>query len=153
MSPSALYRTVARAEAVTWTMLIIAMILKYGVKVGDWPVSIAGFIHGFVFLSYVVMSILVGMNQRWSKRLIIGAAATSIIPYLTIPFDKWLENNGKLVGAWRTTASDHPDDRKWTDAAMRWMVSRPVLTGAILLLAVVAIFSTMLVLGPPGGRG
>ncbi|MGP9782385.1 DUF3817 domain-containing protein [Glutamicibacter sp. AOP12-B1-11] len=153
MSPSALYRTVARAEAVTWTMLIIAMILKYGVKVGDWPVSIAGFIHGFVFLSYVVMSVLVGMNQRWSKRLIIGAAATSIIPYLTIPFDKWLESKGKLVGAWRTTASDHPADRKWTDAAMRWMVGRPVLTGAILLLAVVAIFSTMLVLGPPGGRG
>ncbi|HJX79820.1 DUF3817 domain-containing protein [Glutamicibacter sp.] len=152
MSPSVMYRTVARAEAVTWTLLIIAMILKYGVKVGDWPVSVAGFIHGFVFLSYVVMSILVGMNQRWSKRLIVGAAATSITPYLTIPFDKWLEKNGKLVGDWRTSASDHPGDRKWTDATMRWLVARPTLTAVLLFVAIVAVFSTMLFLGPPGGR-
>lgn len=62
------------------------MILKYGIKVGDWPVSIAGFIHGFVFLSYIATAVLVGMNQRWRKRLILGAAATSIVPFLTIPF-------------------------------------------------------------------
>ncbi|QIV88519.1 DUF3817 domain-containing protein [Glutamicibacter mishrai] len=153
MSPSSLYRTIARAEAVTWTLLIVAMILKYGIKVGDWPVSIAGFIHGFVFLTYIVAAILVGMNQRWSKVLILGAAATSVIPFLTIPFDKWLERKGKLVGPWRKEASDHPADQRWTDSTMRWLVARPMLTSITLFVVIVAVFSTMLVMGPPGGRG
>ncbi|MGP9528055.1 MULTISPECIES: DUF3817 domain-containing protein [Micrococcaceae] len=152
MSPSALYRTVARAEAITWTLLILAMILKYGIKVGDWPVSIAGFIHGFVFLSYIATAVLVGMNQRWRKRLILGAAATSIVPFLTIPFDKWLERNGKLDGQWRTTATDHPGDKSWMDSLMRWLVARPVLTAVILFVVIVGVFSSMLVMGPPGGR-
>jgi len=152
MSPSALYRTVARAEAITWTLLIIAMVLKYAVKVGDWPVSIAGFVHGFVFLTYIATSILVGMNQRWSKRLILGAAATSVIPYLTVPFDSWLERRGKLVGSWRTQASEHPADQRWTDSTMRWLVARPVLSSIALFVLIVAVFSTMLVMGPPGGR-
>lgn len=152
MSPSALYRTVARAEAITWTLLIIAMVLKYGVKVGDWPVSIAGFVHGFVFLSYIATAVLVGMNQRWSKRLIVGAAATSVIPFLTIPFDKWLEGKGKLIGDWRTETSDNPKDQRWTDSTMRWLVARPVLTAITLFVVIVAVFSTMLVMGPPGGR-
>jgi len=152
MSPSALYRTVARAEAITWTLLIIAMVLKYAVKVGDWPVSIAGFVHGFVFLTYIATSVLVGMNQRWSKRLILGAAATSVIPYLTVPFDRWLERRGKLVGCWRTQASEHPADQRWTDSTMRWLVARPVLSTVALFVLIVAVFSTMLVMGPPGGR-
>lgn len=152
MTPSSLYRTVARAEAVTWTMLIIALILKYGVKIGDWPVSIAGFIHGFVFLTYATMAVLIGMNQRWGKGLIVGAAATAVVPFLTIPFDKWLERNGKLEGPWRTEATDHPDDRKWTDATMRWLVARPLLTTVLLFIVIVAIFATMLVIGPPGGE-
>ncbi|MEF9874926.1 MULTISPECIES: DUF3817 domain-containing protein [unclassified Glutamicibacter] len=152
MSPSALYRLVARAEAVTWTMLIIALILKYVVKVGDWPVSIAGFIHGFVFLTYATMAVLIGMNQRWRKSLIIGAAATAVVPYLTIPYDKWLERKGKLEGTWRTEATDHPDDRKWTDATMRWLVARPALTTVLLFVVIAGIFSTMLFIGPPGGE-
>ncbi|WP_461635635.1 DUF3817 domain-containing protein, partial [Glutamicibacter soli] len=110
MSPRTLFRIVARAEAVTWTLLIIAMLLKYVVKVGDWPVSIAGFMHGFVFLSYVATGVLVGINQRWTKRSIVLAAATSIVPYLTIPYERRLEKQGRLEGEWRTTKSDHPDD-------------------------------------------
>lgn len=151
MSPNVLYRLVARAEAVTWTMLIIALILKYMVKVGDWPVSIAGFIHGFVFLTYAVMAVLIGMNQRWSKALIFGAAATAVVPFLTIPYHTRLERQGKLSGSWRTEATDHPGDRKWTDATMRWLVARPVTTTILLFAVVIGIFSCMLVMGPPGG--
>ncbi|WP_159610190.1 DUF3817 domain-containing protein [Glutamicibacter sp. JC586] len=151
MSPSSLYKTVARAEAVTWALLIIAMILKYGFKVGDWPVSIAGFVHGFVFLSYIATAVLVGMNQRWRKRLILGAAGTAFVPFLTIPFDKWLERKSKLEGDWRTDATDHPGDKSWLDTLMRWLVARPVLTFIIFFVVIVGVFSSMLVMGPPGG--
>ncbi|ALV45652.1 integral membrane protein [Arthrobacter alpinus] len=152
MSPRTFYRTIATAEAVTWTLLIAAMILKYGVKVGDWPVSIAGFAHGLVFIAYVVTAILVGLNQRWPKGLIVVAAATSVIPYLTIPFTKWLENKGRLDGAWRTTVSDHPGDGKWADVALRAMIGRPVLLGVTFVVVVGGVMATMLFVGPPGGR-
>lgn len=152
MTPHSLYRTVARAEAVTWTLLIVAMILKYGFKVGDWPVSIAGFVHGFVFLSYVFLAVLIGMNQRWTKGLIVLAGATSVIPYLTIPFERWLHRTGRLEGAWRTTATDHPGDKKWTDSVVRWMVGRPILTAVIAIVVVCAVFTVLLLVGPPGGK-
>ncbi|WP_413455257.1 DUF3817 domain-containing protein [Glutamicibacter sp. FR1] len=152
MSPRTLFRIVARAEAVTWTLLIIAMILKYVVKVGDWPVSIAGFVHGFVFLSYVATGVLVGINQRWSKRSIVLAAATSVVPYLTIPYERRLEKQGRLEGEWRTTKSDHPDDDKRIDTLFRWMVGRPILTAVTAVVIVALIFTVMLILGPPGGR-
>ena len=51
MSPKRLFRTLAFAEAVTWTVLIVAMILKYAAGV-DAAVLVGGSIHGFVFLAY-----------------------------------------------------------------------------------------------------
>ena len=152
MSPRTFYRTIATAEAITWTLLILGMILKYGVKVGDWPVSIGGFVHGLVFIAYVVTAVLIGLNQRWPKGLIVVASATSVIPYLTIAFDRWLEKRGKLDGAWRTTASNHPGDRKWADVALRAMVARPVLLGVTFVVVVGGVMATMLFVGPPGGR-
>lgn len=45
MQPRALFRTVAFAEAVTWTLLLIALFLKYVTKTTDAAVSIAGGVH------------------------------------------------------------------------------------------------------------
>jgi integral membrane protein len=64
MSPRALFRSFAVAEVVTWALLIGGMLLKYVARVGDWPVSIAGPIHGFVFLAYLVAGVVVAVNQR-----------------------------------------------------------------------------------------
>ena len=110
MSPRIFYRTIAIAEAVTWTLLIAGMLMKYVFKVGDWPVSVGGFAHGLVFIAYVTTAVLVGLNQRWPTKLIVGAAATAFVPYLTIPFDNRLEKQAKLDGGWRTAATSHPRD-------------------------------------------
>lgn len=152
MSPRTFYRTIAIAEAVTWTLLIAGMIMKYVFKVGDWPVSVGGFAHGLVFIAYVTTAVLVGLNQRWPARLIVGAAATAFVPYLTIPFDRWLEKKDRLDGGWRTTATAHPRDRHWVDATLRWMLNRPVLLIVVFVVFVGGIMATMLFVGPPGGR-
>ncbi|WP_104087829.1 DUF3817 domain-containing protein [Arthrobacter sp. GMC3] len=152
MSPRRFYRALAIAETITWTLLISAMVLKYVFKVGDWPVSIGGFAHGLVFIGYAMTAVLVGVNQRWRKRLIVGAVATAFVPYLTIPFDKWLEKNSKLDGEWRTTATDHPSDHGFTNVVMRWLLNRPVLFGVSFVVLLGGIMSTMLFIGPPGGR-
>ncbi|MGA7206801.1 MAG: DUF3817 domain-containing protein [Specibacter sp.] len=152
MTPRRFYRTFAIAESITWTLLIAAMILKYAVGVGPWPVSIAGFLHGMVFIGYALTAVLVGVNQRWPKRLMALGVATAVIPYATIPFDLWLERRGKLEGGWRKAATEHPGDSAWPNVVLRALLNRPVLLGVTFAVLLAAIMSTLLVIGPPGGR-
>jgi len=152
ITPRAFYRIVAIAEAVTWTLLIAGLLLKYVLDVGDLGVRVGGSIHGFVFLVYAATAILVGVNQRWKIGLIAMGVVTAIIPYATIPFDRWLERNGKLEGDWRTTATDDPRDQTWIDRLLRWFLNHPVLLGVLLVVGIVAVFTVLLILGPPGGR-
>lgn len=152
MTPRTFYRTLSIAEAVTWTLLIAGMIMKYALKLGDWPVTVGGFAHGLVFIAYVTTAVLVGLNQRWRPRMIVGAALTAFVPYLTIPFDRRMEKQGRLDGGWRTTATDHPRDGHWVQLVLRWMLNRPVLLSVVFVVFVGGIMATMMFVGPPGGR-
>ena len=152
VTPRSFYRIVAIAEAVTWTLLIAGLLLKYVLDAGDLGVRVGGSIHGFVFLAYAATAVLVGVNQRWPLGLIAMGVVTAIVPYATIPFDRWLEKNGKLEGGWRTTATDDPRDNTWIDRLLRWFLNHPVLLGALLVVGIVLVFTVLLILGPPGGR-
>ncbi len=154
-TPRGLYRVLSIAEAITWTLLIIGLLAKYVVapgETGDLILRITGTIHGFVFLSYGATAILVGINQRWNPLLAVGAVATAIVPYATIPFDRWLEKNSKLDGAWRVEKTDDPRDDNWFDGLVRWMLARPYVLGALIVAAIVTLFAILLFVGPPGGR-
>ena len=86
--PRALYRVFATAEMITWALLITAMVLKY-TGVTDALMPVFGGLHGFVFLSYCVITVGVWINQRWSAGRGLTALATAIIPvsytHLTLP--------------------------------------------------------------------
>ena len=49
------------------------------------------------------------------------------------------------------TATADPRDSHWFDRLYRWFLNRPALFVLVLLVAVAAIFITLLTLGPPGG--
>jgi integral membrane protein len=149
LTPRRLYRVLAIAETVTWTLLIIGMLLKYVVQVGDWPVTVAGMTHGIVFVSYAFTAGLVGVNQRWSPLQIAGAVATAIVPYATIPFDRRLERRGMLEGGWRREKTDDPRDATWVSACLRFFLAHPVLLSVLLVVAVAVVVSVLLILGPP----
>ncbi|WP_350348683.1 DUF3817 domain-containing protein [Agromyces sp. G08B096] len=151
MTPKRLFRALAFAEAVTWTILIVAMILKYAAGVDD-AVLVGGSIHGFVFLAYAFSVVLVGVNQRWSVGLMALGVVTAIVPYATIPFEPWLVRHGRLDGAWRSEASDHPADGNWVNRMLRWFLARPVLLTVVAVVGIAAVFAALLVIGPPGGR-
>lgn len=153
VTPRAFYRVVAIAEAVTWTLLIGGMLLKYVAQAGGLGVLIGGSLHGLVFVTYAATAVLVGVNQRWSVKLIVGAVFTAIIPYATIPFDRWLERNDKLEGGWRTVATDDPRDHTWIDKTLRWFLNHPVSLVVVFVFAVLAIVTVLVILGPPGGWG
>ena len=151
MSPKRLFRALAFAEAVTWTILIVAMILKYAAGV-DAAVLVGGSIHGFVFLAYAFTAVLVGVNQRWHLGLIAFAVLTAIVPYATIPFEVWLMRRGRLEGEWRRDAGEHPADGSWVNRMLRWFLARPVLLTVVAVIGIAVVFSALLVIGPPGGR-
>ena len=151
MSPRSLYRFVSVAEAITWSLLIVGMLLKYVAEAGQWGVQIGGFLHGLVFIAYGMTAVFVGVNQHWSLRLIALACLTAIIPFATLPFDRSLERRGTLDGGWRHTRTDDPRDHTRVSALLRWMLARPVLLAGTMGVALVAIMATLLALGPPGG--
>jgi integral membrane protein len=146
VTPRSVYRVVSIAETITWTLLIAALIVRAASGLAI-AVTIAGGIHGFVFLAYGATALLVAINQRWNPALAIGAVATAVVPFATIPFDQWLERRGKLEGAWRT---EKTDDENWLQALVRWMLGHPAVLIVLLAVAVVGIFVVLLLAGPPG---
>jgi integral membrane protein len=150
MSPRSLFRALALAETVTWTLLIVGMLLKYVVAVTDVGVSIGGALHGFFFLAFVAASVVVAVNQRWTAGTTLLALASAVVPYVTIPVERRLERRGLLDGGWRRTATDDPRDRRPASRMLRWALANTVLAAVIAVVAVAAVFAVLLVIGPPG---
>jgi len=146
VTPRSVYRVVSIAETITWTLLIAALIVRAASGVAI-VVTIAGGIHGFVFLAYAATALLVAINQRWKPGLAICAVATAVVPFATIPFDVWLERRDQLAGDWRTIKGD---DENWLQALVRWMLGHPAALIALMAVAVVGIFVVLLLAGPPG---
>jgi integral membrane protein len=149
VTPRSFYRVLSIAEAVTWTLLIAGMLLKYVANAGTLPVLIGGSIHGLVFISYAATAVIVGLNQRWKAGQIVFAVVTAIVPYATIPFDRWLERRGILEGEWRREKTDDPRDSVWVDRLMRWFLNHPILLGVFLVAVIAVVFSVLVTLGPP----
>lgn len=149
MTPKALYRFFAIGEAFTWALLITALIARVISESLGIAVTIAGTIHGAMFLSYCTTSVLVGVNQRWRFGRISASVLLAIVPFATIPFDRNLMRQKALEGVWRTSASEDPRDSRAFDRLFRWFIARPVLLILVLLVAVTALFSFLLFLGPP----
>lgn len=148
MTPKQLFRLAAIAEAITWTLLIAALIVRAttGFALG---VTIAGGIHGFVFLAYGATAVLLAVNQRWHAGVAITAIASAVIPYATIPTEIWLARTGRLEGAWRRDETDDPRDRTWIDRLARWFIRHPLLLLLVIAAAVVILFVVLLTVGPP----
>ena len=66
------------------------------------------------------------------------------------PVDVALDRTGRLDGDWRR----EPDERDRTplDALVRWFVRHPAALVVVFAVVLVAIFVTLLVIGPPGGE-
>jgi integral membrane protein len=152
VSPRRLFGALAFAEAVTWTLLITALVLRATLHV-EWAVSVAGGIHGFVFLAYAATALLVAINQRWRLGVAALAIGSAVIPYATIPTEIWLQRSGRLVGDWRRDATDDPRDNGVIDRLARWFIRHPWLLLIVVAVGVAALFTVLLILGPPGGRG
>lgn len=146
MTPVRLYRLVARAEAVTWALLLLGMFLKYVTETTELGVRVFGMLHGVVFIAYGLVTVLMWIDQRWSLgRLVLGLAA-AIPPFLTIPFESYAERRGLLDEQWRLR-TEAPAGVLERLAA--WLVRRPGQGLAVGAVAVVALTGLALLVGPP----
>ena len=148
-SPKSIYKFFATGEAITWGLLISALVSRALGDLIPHAVTIAGSIHGAMFLSYCVVAVLVGINQRWAFGRIAGAVALAIVPFATVPFDRRLLRQKALEGTWRIEPSDDPRDKSFIDRLFRWFIARPVVLILLIGLVLPAIFAFLLFLGPP----
>ena len=148
-SPRRLFFAVATAEAVTWTLLLIGMFLKYVTQTTELGVRIGGMLHGVVFIAYVLVSFAVWIDQRWPRKQGAVAVATAIPPLATLWTERWLDRGGHLGSEWRlrTEGAATTAPERLISGALR----RPGVAAVGLLVAVVVLTILALLVGPPVG--
>lgn len=99
------FRFISVVEAFTWAGLLVGMFFKYftGERVPEldiYPneigVSIFGALHGAAFVLFLILGALAARAFKWSPKVMLAAVASSIVPFATIPFEKWVARNGQL---------------------------------------------------------
>lgn len=144
--PRRLFGTLAQAEMVTWTLLLAGMAAKYLFDAGDLPVRVGGSLHGFVFLAYALVTVVVAVDQRWRGRDLLLGLGSAVVPYATVPFERSAERRGLLGDRWRLLGGETggPAERV-VAVALR----RPVVSALVGVVAVAVTFSVLLAMGPP----
>ena len=151
MTPRELYGRSALAEAVTWTLLILGMVLKY-TGTSEAFVPVFGMLHGAVFLAYCVVTCFVWVDQRWPAGLGVLGLASAVVPWATIPFERRARRTGRLAGGWRLApGGERPVTAPEKLAA--WCLRSPLLAAAAGVALVAVLTSGLLYLGPPVPRG
>ena len=147
MTPRTLFRRLAAAEMVTWALLLIGMVLKYVTRTTDLGVQVFGLLHGVVFLGYVVVAVVLWVDQRWSVRTAALAVAAAVPPFLTVWAERRLERAGALGERWRlgsdTAAHSLPE------RVVVWSLRRPGPALGLATAAVIGVTAVLLWLGPP----
>jgi len=150
MSPLVLFRRLAVAEATTWALLLVGMVLKYGTRTTELGVQVFGMLHGIVFIAYCLGTLFVAVDQRWSARVTLLGLASAVPPFMTVWFDRWAERRHLLEGGWRLRAGGETP-RSLPEKVQARMLARPVAAAVLALLAVAALTTVALLVGPPAG--
>ncbi|MGL4307066.1 MAG: DUF3817 domain-containing protein [Mycobacteriaceae bacterium] len=100
------FRFVAVLEAISWTGLLIGMYFKYftgeiNKELDIYPheigVKIFGMFHGFVFVVFLVITVITAIALKWSVRTTILGLLSSLPPLFTVLFEVWAVRNGQLA--------------------------------------------------------
>ncbi|GAB3865282.1 hypothetical protein GCM10028801_35520 [Nocardioides maradonensis] len=146
--PVSVFRRVAIAEAITWALLLFGMFLKYGPADTQVGVRVFGMIHGVVFISYVVATVTVWVDQRWSARRGLLALAAAIPPFATYAVEVVAVRNGWIGGTWRLRGAA-AEGLSLPERVVRWVLDKPLRGLAVAGVAVVVLTGVALAVGPP----
>ncbi|MGO4145656.1 DUF3817 domain-containing protein [Paenarthrobacter sp. YAF11_1] len=99
------FRSASLAEGISWAGLIAALIIKYPLSGNPFGVTIWGWIHGVVWLAVVAATIAAAIRFRWPWWALPAGLVVSVLPFLSVPFDLWMERTGRLRAGWRSSRS------------------------------------------------
>jgi integral membrane protein len=150
MTPQLLFRRVAIAEAVTWALLLLGMVLKYVTHTTELGVRVFGMAHGVVFITYCLSTLFVAVNQRWSARETLLGLVSAVPPFMTVWFDRRAERRGELGGGWRLVpGGEQPGSL--AERLQAWLLARPLAATGAAVVAVAVLTAVALLVGPPVG--
>lgn len=147
MTPKSVHRGAAALEMITWTLLIGAMILRYA-GVTENLVSVAGPVHGFGFLCFAAITVVLWVNNRWPLLVGIVGLVVSVIPFAAVPFTLWADRKRFLEGSWRYLRSEDTP-QSLPDKVLAQLVRHPVRTIVVLLVLITIVFTLLLMIGQP----
>lgn len=91
------FRLVAISEGISFVILMfIAMPLKYFADMPK-PVTYVGWIHGVLFVLYILALITVKISRNWNFKKTVVAFIASLLPFGTFILDKSLRKEEKLL--------------------------------------------------------
>lgn len=146
--PLTVFRRVAVAEAITWALLLLGMVLKYVTHTTDLGVRVFGMLHGIVFITYVVTTTLVWIDQRWTARRGFGALFASIPPFVTYLVERRATRDGWIGAAWRLRDPAATVDSV-PERVAHWVLIAPLRGLLTAVIAVAALTGIALLVGPP----
>lgn len=91
------FRTTSIVEAVSWVGMIIALVVKYPLDGTPMLVTVWGWVHGIAWIAFCLSGLNAAIRFRWSWWLVPVGFVMSILPFLTLPFDVWMERTGRLT--------------------------------------------------------
>lgn len=148
MRPRQLFTVVARAEVVTWALLLLGMFLKYVTQTTELGVRIFGLLHGVVFLAYVLVSLVLWTNHRWRSTILLRALVAGVVPFATLWFERWAKKRNELSGDWRFGRNGSyaysPQER-----VLAWSVRHPFLAVFGAGIVIGGTTAALLMAGPP----
>lgn len=91
------FRLIGLTEGASFLLLLlVAMPLKYMAGFPQ-PVKIMGWIHGLLFILYIISLINVKFSLRWSLIRVFVAFLASLIPFGTFVLDAQLRKEEKMM--------------------------------------------------------
>lgn len=148
MSPRALFRGVAVAEALTWAGLLTGMFFKYVTESTDAGVKVFGPIHGVAFIAFCLAIVVVGIDERWRGRRILLGLLSAIPPFATLAFEWYVERRRTPATTWRLA---HAEPAGPLERLTAWLVRKPGQGLAAGAAAVAVLTAAALLAGPPVG--
>lgn len=148
MTPRTLFTWLARAEVVTWSLLLLGMALKYATRTTELGVSVFGLVHGVVFLAYVLVTLVLWVDQKWPVREVVLVLACGIPPFATLYAERRVERLGLAPRQWRLGPGGEAP-ASLPERVVASALARPVAAALVAAGVVGAMTVALLAVGPP----
>ena len=148
MTPRTMFTWLARAEVVTWTLLLFGMGLKYLTRATDLGVRVFGLAHGVVFLAYVLLALVLWVDQQWRLRQVGAVIAAGVVPFATLWVERWATRARMVTSRWRL-APEGDAARTAPERLVATALSRPTAAALLAVILVGVTTLALLVVGPP----